>query len=69
MPYNILWWRERMTIIDFPQACDARLNRNAREFLFRDIERVAAYFRTQGAGCDAAAEAQALWNDFEHARL
>lgn len=68
-PYNILWWRERMTIIDFPQACDARLNRNAREFLFRDIERVAAYFRAQGAECDAHGEAEALWRDFEHARL
>lgn len=68
-PYNILYHRDRLTVIDFPQACDPRFNRNAQEFLIRDIEKVCAYFRTLGVNYDGRAFAEAMWRDFENARL
>jgi len=68
-PYNILFWKNQLVVIDFPQACDARFNSNAREFLARDVERVCAYFRPLGVEVDAAAFADCLWRDFENARL
>ncbi len=42
--YNILWWKERPYIIDFPQAIDIRQNPNTNDLLKRDIDNVIKYF-------------------------
>lgn len=47
-PFNILWWRGRATIIDFPQASDLRENPNAPELLVRDVRNVCDFFARRG---------------------
>ena len=42
--YNILYWRRRAVIIDFPQAVDPRYNDDAFDLLVRDLENLNAYF-------------------------
>lgn len=52
--YNILWWKGKPYIIDFPQTIDTRQNPNAGKFLKRDVENVAGYFsRYQPIDSDA----------------
>jgi RIO kinase 1 len=43
--YNILWWNDKPYIIDFPQAVDKRLNREADELLERDLLNITEFFR------------------------
>jgi RIO kinase 1 len=47
-PFNILYWAGQPRIIDFPQAVDARMNRNAYPLLCRDIENVCGFFKKRG---------------------
>lgn len=42
--YNILYWEGDIILIDFPQVVDIHNNRNARNILQRDINRVCDYF-------------------------
>ena len=42
--YNLLWWRGRLVIIDFPQAVDVRENVEALDLLQRDVENVCLWF-------------------------
>ena len=51
--YNVLWWRGRIVVIDFPQAVDATENPHAPDLLHRDLLNVAAWFERRGAGFDA----------------
>jgi RIO kinase 1 len=53
--YNLLWWRGRVVLIDFPQAVDSRTNPEAPGLLQRDLENVAAWFGRHGAPIDAEA--------------
>lgn len=62
--FNILYWRGRITIIDFPQAVDPRVNGNARALLARDVENVCAYFRRFGVQADARRIADDLWRRY-----
>ena len=50
--YNMLWWRERLVIIDFPQAVDAFSNPQAPDLLHRDLRIVHEWFERQRAGFD-----------------
>ena len=43
-PYNILWWKSKPYIIDFPQSVDARTHPGARAMLERDLKNVSKYF-------------------------
>lgn len=43
--YNILWWNDKIWIIDFPQAIDTRQNEGKEEFLYRDLQNMVAYFQ------------------------
>jgi RIO kinase 1 len=63
--YNVLYWRGRVTIIDFPQALDPRTAKPARRLLERDIANIASHFRKYGVEFDAAAHAADLWTRFE----
>ena len=61
-PYNMLYWNERITIIDFPQAVDPRYNDSAFDLLIRDIANVNAYFAEAGASVvDPIEHALSLW--------
>lgn len=68
-PYNILWWRDRVTIIDLPQAVDPRFNRGARGLLERDVANVCAYFARAGVRCDPQRIVRDLWRRFMRAEL
>jgi len=50
--YNILWWKGRLVVIDFPQAVDARTNVHAPDLLQRDVNNVADWFGRQRAPID-----------------
>lgn len=50
--YNMLWWQERLVIIDFPQAVDAFSNPQAPDLLHRDLRNVHDWFERQRAGFD-----------------
>src|SRR3954469_20108932 len=67
--HNILWWQGKVTIIDFPQAVDARFNSNAHEFLRRDLANVCEYFARQGVEADPLVLADALWSRFQLGEL
>jgi len=47
-PYNVLWWRGRLVIIDLPQAVEFTTNTDAFELLHRDIANVGEWFRRRG---------------------
>ena len=67
--YNVLCWEGRAVLIDFPQAVDARKNRNAQELLARDVANLCTYFRRQGYECDAERLARELWDAWLRDRL
>ncbi len=53
--YNLLWWDDRLWVIDVPQAVDIGTNPQALEFLQRDIANVSEWFRSRGAAFDGDA--------------
>jgi RIO kinase 1 len=63
--YNILFWEDAITLIDFPQVTNAIGNSNARFILTRDIQRVCDYFTTQGLTIQSRGLADELWQRFE----
>jgi RIO kinase 1 len=67
--FNILCTGSRLHIIDFPQAVDARSNRNAAALLTRDVANVCCYFASQGADAEPGAFAAELWGLYERAEL
>ena len=64
--YNILFWRGRPMVIDFPQAVDPRFNRNAYSLLQRDVANVAKHFERFGVRRDARALAAGMWERWLH---
>jgi RIO kinase 1 len=67
--YNILYWRGRIVLIDFPQAVDARNNSHAPDLLARDIYRVGQQFNRWGVANDPAQLAADLWERYMQAKL
>lgn len=43
--FNILWWKEKPIVIDFPQAIDVRESKRVPTLLKRDIRNMFSYFR------------------------
>lgn len=68
-PYNILYWENRIVVIDFPQTVDAKLNPNARSLLNRDLENICGYFERYGIRADGRRIANELWNRYKCAEL
>ena len=64
--YNILFWRGRPIVIDFPQAVDPRFNRNAYSLLQRDLTNIARHFERFGVRRDARALAAGMWERWLH---
>jgi RIO kinase 1 len=54
-PYNLLWWRGRLTVIDLPQAVEFTTTPEAPELLHRDVANVAAWFERRGVAMDPEA--------------
>ena len=46
--YNLLWWEERLWVIDVPQAVDLTESTNGYELLHRDVTNVCAWFAAKG---------------------
>jgi len=59
--YNILYCEGEITLIDFPQAIDPDVNRNAYPIFCRDITRLCEYFQGQGLKCEPGKLAEDLW--------
>jgi len=67
--YNVLYWKETVKIIDFPQAIDARFNSNAYSLLSRDISSLCRYFARCGKRFNSSQIAEELWTKFLRAEL
>jgi RIO kinase 1 len=64
--YNVLFWRGRPVVIDFPQAVDPRFNHNAYSLLQRDLANLARHFERFGVRRDAKALAATMWERWLH---
>jgi RIO kinase 1 len=62
--FNVMWWRERAIIIDFPQAIDPRLNPAARTLLDRDVENICRWAAKHGVQRDATRITGDWWSKF-----
>jgi RIO kinase 1 len=51
-PYNLLWWRDRLWFIDFPQAVDLVGNPHGFDLLHHDITTICTWFTRQGLPTD-----------------
>ncbi|MGQ0830070.1 MAG: RIO1 family regulatory kinase/ATPase domain-containing protein [Microthrixaceae bacterium] len=54
-PFNVLWWHDRMWIIDFPQAVDLVTNPHGFDLLHHDVTTMCAWFARHGVDRDAEA--------------
>lgn len=50
--YNLLWWQDRLVVIDLPQAVDVHTNPAAPGLLHRDVLNVAGWFGRRGVNID-----------------
>jgi RIO kinase 1 len=62
--YNLLYWQDRLTLIDFPQAINIHVNRQAYPILRRDVQRICEYFCSQGVPSDPQAILEQLWERY-----
>ncbi len=67
--FNILYWDNQITLIDFPQVSNIYSNPNARFFLERDLKRVCEYFDRYGVKSDWQALADRLWTEYARPEL
>ncbi len=54
-PYNLLWWRDRIWMIDFPQAVDLLQNPHGFDLLHHDVITMTTWFTRKGVPCDGEA--------------
>jgi RIO kinase 1 len=59
--HNILYWQDKITIIDFPQVVSPDVNPYAYAIFERDVTRVCQYFERYGIKSDPIRMAAALW--------
>jgi len=63
--FNMLYWNDEITIIDFPQAVDPRYNDDAFDLLIRDVKNVNDYFADHGVSAvDPIQHALTLWRKY-----
>jgi RIO kinase 1 len=53
--YNLLWWHERVVVIDLPQAVEFTTNTDAYDLLHRDVANVGDWFSRRGVAVDVEA--------------
>lgn len=54
-PFNVLWWRDRMWLIDFPQAVDLINNPHGFDMLHHDVTTMCQWFARRGIETDGEA--------------
>jgi len=59
--FNILYWDGEITLIDFPQAINPQINRNAYRIFERDVTRICEYFARQGVESEPRRLASQIW--------
>lgn len=64
-PYNVLYYRGSVVVIDFPQASDPRRNPNAQALLLRDIRNICAFFAKWHVPADPEALFTEMWNKYQ----
>ena len=52
-PYNMLYWENKVWIIDLPQAVDLHRNPNSMDLLYRDLINTCHFFNRGGLFCSA----------------
>jgi RIO kinase 1 len=62
--YNVLYWADEITLIDFPQVVNPHTNPDARSIFGRDIERVCGYFARYGVRSHPRQLARDLWRRY-----
>jgi RIO kinase 1 len=60
-PYNVLYRDGAPVVIDFPQSVDPRMNPNAHELLFRDVENICGFFARFGVRAEPRRIAGEFW--------
>jgi len=50
--FNLLWWNNKVIVIDLPQVVEIQRNHHARELLKRDVESLCNSFIRLGLHCD-----------------
>ena len=60
--YNILYWHEAVTLIDFAQAVDPFHNSDVFSLFLRDIERICQHFAQYNVQCNANELAREIWS-------
>jgi len=54
-PFNVLWWRGRLWLIDFPQAVDLVNNPHGFDLLHHDVVTMCTWFARRGVDADGEA--------------
>jgi len=54
-PFNVLWWRQRLWLIDFPQAVDLINNPHGFDMLHHDVKTMCTWFARRGIDADGEA--------------
>ena len=62
--YNLLYWDNQLTLIDFPQVTEIHSNPNALFILERDLRRICEYFARYDIKCDWQKLAADFWERF-----
>jgi RIO kinase 1 len=62
--YNVLYWKGKGYIIDFPQVADVHTNPDAKAIFGRDVERTCQYFNRYGIQTDSRRLARDLWQKY-----
>jgi RIO kinase 1 len=68
-PYNMLYWRGEIVVIDFPQAVHPQNNINAYDLLQRDVENVCRAWERYGVRANPQRIAQDLWVRYQFGEL
>lgn len=63
--FNVLYWDDQATLIDFPQAVNVNANSDARVLFQRDVLRLCQYFERYAIRPDAHALANHLWQRYQ----
>ena len=68
-PFNILWWKEREVVIDFPQAVNPYENPDSLLLMERDIRNLVTFFAPYGVAADPERISRDLWARFQRSEL
>jgi len=59
--YNILVWKNKPVIIDFPQYIDPNINSQGFDILYRDVANICNFFEKKGIKSDSYKIAEQIW--------